>query len=283
MKPVNKLFFLILLPPLFIGAAVSNARGADLPKEVTDPAKAFVSGSFVVKGEGVAPSDTSLSKGQKRLMALRAAKVEAMRELLETINGVAISRDRTIMAASASSGAISATVQGFIRGAVVIKQSYDASSEVGTVYLKAPLTGPDGLVVQLLPEVMPESPTPALAVTPTEKAVEYNGLIIDVTQLNFKPALVNKVVAKNGESIYDPTRVAQSILVSKGPAEYTNEIGKAKALLAERGANKPIVVKGSALIKSTDVLIRPADATAIVSSNQSNNYLEGAKVVFVLK
>lgn len=281
----------IALIPMFIMllavAATAQMMGAP-PQTTTDPKQAFISGSIIVKGEGAAPADKSLSPAQKRIMALRAAKVVALREIAEVIDGVAVSGDTTVQNAAVQSDTIRATVQGMIKGAQIINEVYDPMSEMAVVYLSVPLRGPNGLMGQLVPQVIPLLPMQAAPyVQPPsqspQQAENYDGLILDVREQPFRPALINRVLSKNGEAIYDPTKVAQNILVERGAAEYTNDVGKAKALLGERGAANPLVVKASGLVKATDIVVGPDEATAIFSSNQSGNYLESAKVVIVLK
>ncbi len=281
----------IALMPMFIMlfAVAAAAQMTAMPPQVTtDQKQAFISGSIIVKGEGAAPADKSMTPAQKRIMALRAAKVVALREIAEVIDGVAVSGDTTVQNAAVQSDTIRATVQGMIKGAQIVNEAYDPMSEMAVVYLSVPLRGPNGLMGQLVPQVIPLLPMQAAPfVQPPaqapQQAQSYDGLILDVREQPFRPALINRVLSKNGEAIYDPTKVAQNILVERGAAEYTNDVGKAKALLGERGAVNPLVVKASGIVKATDIVVGPDEATAIFSSNQSGNYLESAKVVIVLK
>jgi hypothetical protein len=269
---------------IMIFAAVAWAQsGTELPT-VTDPDTAFVTGTLVAKGEGAAPSDRSLTAGQRRILALRAAKVVALREIAEIVDGVVVNGETTIVNASVQSDTVRTTVQGLIKGAQVIKEVYDPLSEMGTVYISVPMTGPNGLIPSLLPQVTPLVPTGPYYQPPSSvRSAGYDGLILDVRSHPFRPALINRVVTRGGDTVYDPTNVAQDILVERGAAEYTNEVGKARALLGERGSTNPVVVRAGGVLKSTDVIVEPADATSIYASNQANSFLEGAKVVFVLK
>jgi len=207
--------------------------------------------------------------------------------LSEVVDGIAISGETTVVSAAATSDTVRATVQGLIKGAQVVKEVYDPVSEIAIVYLSMPMTGPNGLVGSLLPQMlmtMPTGPTyVAPPAAPEVKQVNYDGLILDAREQSFKPALINRVLTKSGEVVYDPAKVAQNILVERGAAEYTNDVGKAKALLGERGAVNPAVIKVSGVVRSTDVEVGSDDASAIFTSNQNNHYLEGAKVVFVLR
>lgn len=275
-----------LLFVLFMAlSAVSIAADGGSPETVKDAAQAFVKGSIVVKGEGAAPADAGLSPAQKRMMALRAAKVIALREVSEILDGISVSREHTVVKAASESGGVRTAVQGIVKGAQVIKEAYDPESGMAVVFLSVPMTGPDGVITQLLPQVIPMMPeTDALFKAPAEKAkMGYDGLIVDVREISFKPALLNRIITKDGKAVYDPAMVSQKVLVERGAAEYTNDIGKARAVLGERGVKTPAVVKAAGVVGSTDVEVGAEDAGAIYSSNQANNFLEGAKVAFVLQ
>jgi hypothetical protein len=111
----------------------------------------------------------------------------------------------------------------------------------------------------------------------------YDGLILDVRGHPFRPALINRIVTRDGETLYDPATVPPEVLALSGAAGYTNDVGKAKALLKERGSTNPALVRADALVRATDVVVGPADAVAIFAANQENSFLERAMIVFVLQ
>jgi hypothetical protein len=270
---------------LFFAAALRSEPGVGPLPSLTD--NAFVTGSIVVKGEGVAPADRSLSAAQKKLLSLRAAKVIALREAAEIVDGVVVNGETTILGAAARSDTVRTTVQGFINGAEVIKEVYDPVSETGVVYVSIPLTGPDGLTASLVPEVVPflsvgAGPAYGGGIGPVPGA-GYDGLILDVRGHSFRPALINRIVTRDGKTLYDPATMAREVRARRGTAGYTNDVGKAKALLKERGSINPALVRADGLVRGTDVVVRPADAVAIFAANRENNFLEEALVVFVLQ
>lgn len=281
--------FLLILSFAVRSETLAQPPAQMAPQVTVSQAQAFVAGQIIVKGEGTAPADRSISPGQRKIMAIRAAKVVAFREVAEIIDGVAVTGETTIVNASVQSDTVRTTVQGIIKGAQVVGQElYDPLTETAVVYLSVPLTGPNGLIAQLLPQVAPLYPAPMAPVYQPPASVpmqvrNYDGLILDVREHPFKPALINRVLTRSGEIIYDPAKVAQNILVERGAAEYTNDVGKARALLGERGAGNPMVVKAAMVMKNTDAVVEPDDASGIFSSNQASSFLEGAKVVFVLK
>lgn len=281
---MRRILFFPLFFVLFV-TAVWAATGDNIPVPVTDPAEAFVSGAIVVRGEGAASGDAAYSSLRTRLLALRAAKVAAFREAAETINGVLVSGETTVSKASASSGRVSTSVAGVVRGAQVVKEIYDPQSASAVVYLSVPMTGEGGLVGELMPGIAPmyRSGLPMYQPLSGAAAASYDGLIIDVRDKPFRPALINRVVTGAGEVVYDPASVTQDVLSASGAAAYTNDIGRARAILKDRGSKNPLILSAASVIKSTDVVITPEAASAVAMSNQSSGFLDGALVVFVLK
>lgn len=280
---------MVLAGALVAGRGVSEENAA-APKEVRDPIQVFTERMIVVRGQGVAPADRPLSAGQKEILALRAAKVVALRELAEILSGVRVSGETCIQDAAAHSDEIKASVNGLIKGAEVVHESYDEHKEVATVYVRLGLDGPSGLTQTLLPKMVEQKVSGALpakqfappAQAPPPSTEPADALIIDATGKNLRPALINRVVVSNGNVLFEPSKIPPEILAKKGCGDYTSDLGKAKAIAASHGAKHPLVIKAAGVTRSTDATVSEADATVIFTENQRSNFLEGAQVVFVL-
>ena len=149
----------VLIVPVVLLLFAVVAWAEVMPQVTTDQRQAFVTGSIVVKGEAVA--DRGLPAGQRRLMALRGAKVVAFREVAEIMEGVTVTGDTSVVNMAAESDTIRSTVQGIVKGAQIVKEGYDPLSETAVVYLSVPLSGPNGIFAQLLPQVALMLPPPA--------------------------------------------------------------------------------------------------------------------------
>ncbi len=84
------------------------------------------------KGYGVEPKDASLTYAEKGLMAKRAAKVDALRNLAEQVKGVRITSDSYVRDFVTQSDEMRARLNTFIQGARVVseRQMPDGSYEV---------------------------------------------------------------------------------------------------------------------------------------------------------
>lgn len=98
------------------------------------PASAPMPSADVVraKGNGVEPNDPSMGYAERSLMAKRAAKIDALRNLLEQVYGVRITSDTYVRDFVTQSDDMRARVSAFIQGARVVseKQLADGSYEV---------------------------------------------------------------------------------------------------------------------------------------------------------
>lgn len=262
----------LLFITLFLLIAALPVWAEAVPQETLDSQAALVNGAIVVKGIGAAPQGL-FTLAQKRFMALRAAKAVAFREAAELLDGVTVSGDTTVFNASVESDIVKTSAEGLIKGAAVVKEEYDMASGMAAVYLSIPMQGVAAALVPQMSGLLTQMPryNPALAAS----TAGYDGLVIDVRGMAFKPALFNRAVTKSGEAVYDPSKVS-------GLSAYTNGINEAKTILSKKGSVNPLVVKASGVAGQTDAELGPIEAAAVFYSNQASRYLEAAKVVFVL-
>ena len=113
--------------------------------------------------------------------------------------------------------------------------------------------------------------------------VIFDGLIVDVRDFQFRPALVNTIVTEEDKIVFDPSKILSPILVERGCGGFTTDPNKAKALLESWGSTKPMTIKGLGVVKMTNAKVSADDAAAIYLSDQKSNLLAQAKVVFLLK
>ncbi len=222
--------------------------------------------------------------GQSRGMAYRAAKVIAMRDLMEVIEGTVIYSITTVKDTMLKEEKISAMVKGVVKGAMECGRKYDPIEKYAEVCMRI---SKRGLFDKLLPALNeaklapPEAPSykpspKSGADEKTEKEKEiYDGLIVDVRAFEFKPALVNRILTENQEAVYDPSKRHLGCDLKK-------EVQTAKDLLLGRGCQKSLFVKAKKVKNFTDVIVNNEDAILIYQSNVKNNFLSETGVVFIV-
>lgn len=256
----------------------------------TSPEQAFLNDYILVAAEGL-PSATAKTPAQRRLTAERAATVLAYRQLAEILEGVAVVGDTLVRDAELQYDVVRTAVAGFVKGAQIVYKEWNPQQEVALVFVKVGMSGPKGFASLMYEKILGEpkikkeviEPQPQFKPKPVTVEEKYDGLIIDATEVNFRPALINRIFTSKGELLYDPSKISQKVLVEQGCGEYTNSIEKAKAALEKRGVKNPLVVKASGTVSPSDVQVSDEDAVKIYSANQKANFFASAKVAFVLK
>jgi hypothetical protein len=225
--------------------------------------------------------------GQTRFRALRAATVAAQRDLLEVFQGVTIAGETTVKDGMLLSDRINSEVQGFLRGATRCGESYDQAQGYAEVCMRLLIRGRGGAYEAILPllaeEGVIEKAAPRAAEFTSEAPLVSDGLLVDVRNLEFKPAMVNRILTEDGALVFGPSRVVNTVLVERGCGGYTNQMEKGTGLLAVWGSMHPRQVMALEVRKGTDVVISTKDAAEIFSENEKTSFLSQAKVVFLIR
>lgn len=93
-------------------ATLSDDRGAPPP-----PPPLPEPGALVGRGFAQVAGQPGQTLNEKRLLAIRAARLDAMRDLTEQVHGIRISSDSLLRDAAMQSDYVAAQVQGTMRGA----------------------------------------------------------------------------------------------------------------------------------------------------------------------
>lgn len=252
-----------------------------------DDLTAFSQGTIIFIGEA-AGNPEHLQTAQREIMAKRAAVVMAQKQVVEYLYGFAINGERRV---GEGQGAVASSVAGVVRGAQVAYQEYSREREMAIAILRIELHGPGGFVSQLYELLGKGDLLPGLdaggqrfvSVAEPAKGIQHDGLIVDAREQEFRPALLNRIVAASGETLYDPTLVSQKVLVQHGLAEYSTTVAKARAALETRGVVRPLLIRATGTRQAVDIEVSADDAALIYSADRAAGFLAGAKVAFVLR
>jgi len=274
MKRIAVIAFCVLL--------LASAAFAQDMTEVRDQALIFEKGYILVKGKS--------ATGQEESMAERAAVVIAQRNLLETIQGLNLAGETSIVNNVGMCDIINTKVVGRLRGVTPVKVVFDEAKGNAVAWVRYNLKGTGGLYdaaapvlqgapaklgLEELPDFKPEK-------APAPQPKTYDGLIVIVEGTGFKPALANRIITESRDILFEPSKVSPRMLIERGCGGYTTTQDKAKALLASWGSKSPLVVKCVKVMKGTEAVVSVKDATVIFEQDQKTNMLPQAKVVFVL-
>ena len=233
-------------------------------------------------GIGFVPQNV-INAGQARRMALRIAKQDALRQLIEIVNGVTLTSETTMSGAMVDD-VINTKVRGFIRGARQIGDPKYLSDTSVEVEYSVPMSGISDIM--LPPLTVAAAPTGAAqpgtgaATTPTTGGI--TGIIIDARGLKTRPAMAPRILDQNGNAVYGPGTYDRSYAVTNGVAGYSKSLEAAQK--DPRVLGNPLVVKGVSTsgTNRTDIVISNADVSKIDLANRSYNVLKDCRVLILL-
>ena len=247
-------------------------------------------------GIGFIPENV-INAGQARRSAMRIAKQDALRQLIEIVNGVNVTSETTVSGAMFDD-VIKTQVQGAIRGARQIGQpKYLSDTSVEVVYEvkmadiskvllpmaeKAPTLTFDDTNVSVSGTVA-AAPEQQQAGTDTGiKSGGVTGIIIDGTGLGLRPAMSPRILNQGGSVVYGPGQYSRDYAAANGVAGYAKSLDQAKSDTRVQG--NPLIIRAASTSGSTsaDVIISNADAGRLAVADRTAGLLKNCRVMFVL-
>jgi len=231
---------------------------------------------------GIGSPNPNVPLAAQRAGAIRSAKLDALRQLLETVKGMNLNSETTVRNAMVENDVIQSHVSGVVKNFKVTDTRYlsDGSVEVD---VEIPVTGI--LTDALLPTVMGGS-QPGTINYPNGSSVlantTYTGLVIDARGLGLHPAMAPKVLDENGNEVYGTGYVSREYAVQIGVVGYEKDLNRAKK--NDRVTDNPAVVKALKVsgTNKTDVVISNSDAARINAATKNLNFMQQCKVMLIL-
>ena len=235
-----------------------------------------------------------INAGQARRSAMRIAKQDALRQLIEIVNGVNVTSETTVSGAMFDD-VIKTQVQGAIRGARKVGEpKYLSDTSVEVVYEVSMNNISRALLpmAERAPVLSYESVTATgtaaaaggqgggVAAAPASGGV--TGIIIDGSGLGLRPAMSPRILNQSGTVLYGPGQYDRDYAAANGVVGYAKTLGQAKADTRVQG--NPLVLRGASAsgTAKTDVIISNADAGKLVSAGRSAGLLQDCRIMFVL-
>lgn len=255
------------------------------------------SGGYVEATGIGAPPERYYGKPQARPMALRAAQVDAYRNLLEVVQGVRVDSETEVRDFTTASDTIRAKVEGLVKGAQIVKRDYLSDGTV-EVTLRMPLYGEFANTILPLPKpTKPEEPpvapaapvepvTPAgpqvVSPPPAPAAEVYTGLVVDARGVQLRPTMKPRIIDESGKEVYGYMMVDQNYANQQGISSYSKDLTAAQN--NPRVTNNPLTVKALRAEGPTkgDVVISTADASKIEGAAENLSFLKKCRVMIVL-
>ncbi len=120
---------------------------------------------------------------------------------------------------------------------------------------------------------------------PKPKAViakPFTGLVLNMLEFDYLPALAPQIRTEKGQAIYDPRVVSKKHAIRYGFAEYVSSLDAARKL--KRFGDNPLVIEPEDIDEDNNIVVSEADAERIAQANAGGGeFLKDAKVAIVLQ
>lgn len=231
-------------------------------------------------GIGFVPTN-AVNAGQARRMALRIAKQDALRQLIEIVNGVTLTSETTMSGAMVDD-VINTKVRGFIRGARQVGQPKYLSDTSVEMEFSVPMSGISDIMLPPVTAAQQAVQNDQQQVSQPTATGGITGVIIDARGLSARPAMAPRILDQNGNAIYGPGTYDRQYAVSNGVAGYSKTLESAQQ--DARVVGNPLVIKGVATsgTNRTDITISNADVSRLDAANRSSNILKDCRVLILL-
>lgn len=222
----------------------------------------------LVRASGAgAPDVRASSPAQARLGAERAAMVNALRNLLEQVKGVAVDGHRQL-GELMEQDEVRAKVEGVVKGCRIASRRYFSDNGV-ELEVEVPFAA--------LSDVVDPESTQVAPVGLREGERVATGLVIDARGLKATPALLPRVLDEAGNALYSVDSLSPEARKRAGVASYVQSLEDANK--SQKAGEKPLVLR-AAKATGADLLLRAEDAKKLASVNTS--FLADGRVVIVL-
>jgi hypothetical protein len=241
-----------------------------------------------IRATGVAAPNPTMPPGSQRAGALEAGKLAALRNLLQTVKGMAIDSETLVNNAMVESDVIRTSVSGFVQGFTVVDTRYMSDMSV-EVEVEIPIAGISDVVLPPGAALKGDLGNPNAGYGmpggqggPSVPEGVITGVVINAKGLGVVPAMAPKIVDEDGNEVYGSRLVNRDWAVQQGMVGYAKVLNEARA--NKRVAPNALVLNAlkAAGGNKADVVISNADAQALQQAAVNQSFLDKCQVVFVV-
>jgi hypothetical protein len=211
---------------------------------------------------------------------IRAAELDALRQILETVKGIRINSETTVEEFMLQSDQIRTRIEGVARNFHRVGDPVYQSDGSIELTVEMDMTGQGQLFEQVFTS-NGGTAAPVYTSVPAGSGV-YTGVIVDARGLGIRPALAPSIVDERGQSIYGERYVDHSWLVEHGMVEYAKDLVTARK--NDRVGSNPLVIKatGAQGPNRTDAVVSNDHARLLHAVEKHLTFLQQARVIFIV-
>ena len=248
----------------------------------------------VIRATGSGVNTKAKTKGQRRILAQRAARMDAQRNLAESVEGVHVTSESSMRDLEVEYDIVKTRVDATIKNMSEVSSKFydDGTCEVT---LEMPIFGASNSVAQAAFEPFKNEPKvpfpqPSTTVNVTANVTttvngaysnNYTGLVIDCSGMGLEAVMSPVIKNGNGQPIYGYKNLDIDKVIDQGMASYANSAND--SISRSRAGNNPLVVKAQKIDGTIpgNPVVSTADSDKILIANQTDMFLDNCNVVFV--
>lgn len=268
----------------------------------------FNAGVVKATGSGAPPAPgIATNDAQSRLMALGAAKADALRNLAMMVSSVQVTSETRVKNFQTESDTVETRLEAVLRNARVIREEF--KDGIATVTVEMSLYGDNSVAEAVYPEILPEKPAssdwegpsePAIALppattprplpplarepglTPDSDNGPFTSIIVDCRGMGIEAAMAPKLLDDSGNEVYGTVRVSADYAIAVGIVGYPRSMSE--AIRSKRAGSHPLIVRatGAGDKHRFNPTISRSDAERILAANARDHFLERTSVVFLV-
>lgn len=261
----------------------------------------WFTGVITASGESFA-SGLDVSRQQSQRKTLRAATIDARKNLLELLSTIPVNEKLRVRNILRKDDDVMQFVRGDMQNSRIVSTEF---TEDGIATVRVSITLRDLFLEKLIGKHVafhrsrnnPYSAASVVAesikdaVSPDSNgsgnfdeldlSAAYTGLLIDARDVGVKPAITVSVVDEAGNVLYSPRSVDRDAALKYGMAEYV--ANWEEALASKRALTNPLVLKAlsSQGRMKSNIVISDEQARLLEQINNGQNFLEQGRVIIV--
>jgi len=267
-----------LIPGVLAVMMLSVPLHAQIVSESISDAGSINWSGQMIQARGIAiPGGVGGRAGQ-----IRAAELDALRQILETVKGMRLSSATTVENYMLSSDIIRTRVEGVARNFRRVGDPVYMNDGSIEVTVEMSLTGPGQFYDVVMPVNMGSSAPIPQATSSQGNGGVYSGLIVDARDLAVRPAITPRILDESGDVVYGSDIIDRQWAIQYGLVGYAKDLESAK--LDDRVGPNPIVVKAldATGTNRTDVVINDLEARILHGISQNFTFLRQGRVIFLV-
>lgn len=214
---------------------------------------------------------------------IRVARADALRKILETVEGMTLTSETTVQDYMLDNDRIQTEVRGICRNFREVGDPVYLSD--GSLELTVEMALGADLQNALLGDLAFQDGTPVpIQYSDMDPAQSiYTGLVVDCTGLNLRPALAPRILSESGEEIYGNAWVDRDWALKNGLVGYVKSVDQVKQF-QDRVGTRPLLVKAKSVKgeQKADMIIADKDGKILHALSENLKFLTECRVLVVV-